>query len=86
MLIGEKGFIELRKTLDLGLSQSTDNVVVALKDGVFKQSVTGKLAHPYFANLINDCLTGSDTAMSLDLVYATMELTVKAQELALKTK
>lgn len=83
VLLGEKGFIELRKTLDIGTSKTTDNVIVALKNGVFKQSVTGKLAHPFFVRLINDCLTGSNTAMPLDLIFSTMELTVKAQMLAL---
>ncbi len=83
ILLGEKGFIELRKNLDIGNSQTCDNVIVANDNGVFKQSVTGKIQHPYFINLINDCLTGNNTAMPLDLIFSTMELTIKAQMLAL---
>ncbi len=80
---GEKGFIELRKNCDLGNSQNTNNVIVALDDGVFAESVSDKVTITYFNRLINDCLTGSCTAMSMDFIYSAMELTVKAQETAL---
>ncbi len=80
---GEKGFIELRKNCDLGHTQTSNNVIVALDEGVFAESVSGKVTLTYFNKLINDCLTGSDTAMPMDFVYSAMELTVKAQETAL---
>ena len=39
---------------------------------------------PYFRNLINDVLNRSETACSQELTYLTMELAIKAQELAEK--
>lgn len=82
-IVGEKGYIELRKNCNLGTSPSANNVFVATDDGVFFESVTGKLPRPYFKKLINDCVTGSNTAMPLDLIYSAMRLTVTAQSLAL---
>ena len=37
---------------------------------------------PYFRNLINDVLNRSETACSQELTYLTMELAIKAQEIA----
>ena len=39
---------------------------------------------PYFANLIKDVLNRTDTACSQELTYLSMELAIKAQELAEK--
>ena len=83
-ILGEKGFIELRKNCDLGHSSSTNNVTVALDEGVFMESVKGKVYKPYFRCLINDCINKTDTAMSTDIVYAAMKLTIEAQSIALK--
>lgn len=82
-VLGEKGFIEIRKNCDLGHSSSTNNVTVAIDDGVFSQSVTGKIDKPYFRRLISDCINGTDTAMPPELIWSAMELTVTAQNIAL---
>ena len=37
---------------------------------------------PYFGNLINDVLNRTETACSQELTYLTMELAIKAQEIA----
>ena len=39
---------------------------------------------PYFRNLIDDVLNRSETACPQDLTYLTMELAIKAQEIAEK--
>ena len=39
---------------------------------------------PYFGNLINDVLNRTETACSQELTYLTMELAIKAQEIAEK--
>ena len=44
----------------------------------------GDVKLPYFRNLINDVLNRSETACSQELTYLTMELSIKAQELAEK--
>ena len=40
---------------------------------------------PYFANLIQDVLNRTDTSCSQELTFLSMELAIKAQELAEKT-
>jgi hypothetical protein len=39
---------------------------------------------PYFANLIKDVLNRTDTVCSQELTFLSMELAIKAQELAEK--
>ena len=39
---------------------------------------------PYFSNLINDVLNRTETACSQELTYLSMELAIKAQEIAEK--
>ena len=39
---------------------------------------------PYFRNLINDVLNRTETACSQELTYLSMELAIKAQEIAEK--
>ena len=82
-VLGEKGFIEIRKNCDLGHSSTTNNVTVAIDDGVFSESVSGKVDKPYFRRLISDCINGTDTATSPELIRSAMELTVAAQSIAL---
>lgn len=83
-ILGEKGFIELKKNCDLGHSSTSNNVTVALDEGVFSESVGGKIYKPYFANMINDCISKTNTAMPQNIMYSAMELAVKAQNIALE--
>ena len=41
---------------------------------------------PYFRNLIDDVLNRSEKACSQELTYLTMELAIKAQEIAEKNE
>ena len=82
LLLCEKGYIELRKNCDIGHSDGGNNVYVVTHDGVFSDSVGGKVQKTYFNRLIHDCLEGSDSAMNKDFVYSAMRLTARAQALA----
>lgn len=84
LIIGEKGYIELRKNCNIGTPEKVTNTVfVCTEDGVFSESVSGKVGLPYFSALINDVRNRTDTAMSEEQTYNAIELAIKAQLMAM---
>ena len=81
--LGDKGFIEIRKYTDLAKSDSGNHLYYANNEEV-KHIDCGDVKLPYFANLINDVINRSETACSQELTFLTMELAIKAQNLAEK--
>ena len=84
IILGSEGYIELRKNCDIGKEKVTDTVYVCTEDGVFTESVSGKVGFPYFSALINDSRNGTDTAMPEEQTYNAIELAIKAQKMAMK--
>ena len=85
VILGSKGYIELRKNCDIGKPEKVaDSVYVCTEDGVFTESVRGKVGYPYFSALINDSRNGTDTAMPEEQTYNAIELAIKAQMKATK--
>ena len=82
-IFGDKGFIEIRKYTDLAKSNLGNHLYYANNDEV-KYIDCSNIKLPYFKNLINDVLNRTETACSQELTYLTMELAIKAQELAEK--
>jgi len=82
-VLGDKGFIEIRKYTDLAKSKSGNHLYYANNEEV-KHIDCGDVKLPYFRNLINDVLNRSETACSQELTFLTMELAIKAQNLAEK--
>ena len=82
-ILGDKGFIEIRKYTDLAKSDSGNHLYYANNEEV-KHIDCGNIKLPYFANLINDVINRSETACSQELTFLTMELAIKAQNLAEK--
>jgi len=82
-ILGDKGFIEIRKYTDLDKSNSGNHLYYANNDEV-KYINCNDVKLPYFRNLIVDVLNRSETACPQDLTYLTMELAIKAQEIAEK--
>ena len=82
-ILGDKGFIEIRKYTDLAKSDSGNHLYYANNEEV-KHIDCGDVKLPYFANLINDVINRSETACSQELTFLTMELAIKAQNLAEK--
>ena len=82
-ILGDKGFIEIRKYIDLAKSVSGNHLYYANNEEV-KHIDCGDVKLPYFANLINDVINRSETACSQELTFLTMELAIKAQNLAEK--
>jgi predicted dehydrogenase len=83
LILGDKGFIEIRKYTDLAKSETGNHLYYANNEEV-KHLDCRDVKLPYFRNLINDVLNRSETACSQELTYLTMELAIQAQELAEK--
>ena len=83
-ILGTKGYIEVRKSLDVARDPDGDQVYLANNDRVCHMSVKGKVGYPYFGNLILDCLNRTETAMTQEHAFKAAELCVKAQMAAIK--
>ena len=82
-ILGDKGFIEIRKYTDLAKSNNGNHLIYANNDEV-KYINCSDVKLSYFRNLINDVLNRTETACSQNLTYLSMELAIKAQEIAEK--
>ncbi|MDA9686134.1 Gfo/Idh/MocA family oxidoreductase [bacterium] len=82
-ILGDEGFIEIRKYTDLAKSNSGNHLYYANNEEV-KHLDCSDVKLPYFGNLINDVLDRTESACSQELTYLTMELAIKAQEIAEK--
>lgn len=86
-ILGERGYIELRKNCDIGSPEkATNKVYVCTEDGVFTESVSGKVGFPFFSNLIKDCRERTETAMTVHQTFRAIELAIKAQNMALDSR
>lgn len=79
IVLGTKGYIELRKYLDVARDAVGDHVYLVDGKGEQHFPVNGKVGFPYFGELILDCLNGTEKAMSQRHTFLTAELALKAQ-------
>ena len=85
VILGEKGYIELRKNCNIGSAEKIGNTVfVCTDDGVFTESVSGKVGYPFFSNLIKDSRCGTEDSMSTEQAFNAIELAIKAQIMGMK--
>ena len=84
-ILGDKGFIEIRKYTDLAKSNSGNHLFYANNEEV-KHIDCSNEKLPYFRNLIDDVFDRTETACSQELTYLSMELAIKAQEIAEKNE
>lgn len=84
-ILGTKGYIELRKYLDVG--RDTGGNLVVCVDGKGEQvlSVGGKVGYPFFGKLILDCLYRTEYAMTQAHAFKAAELALLAQAKAEQT-
>jgi len=82
IILGSRGYIELRKNCNIGCEKVTNTVYVCTADGVYTESVSGKVGLPFFTRLIADCQNRTETAMSMHQTYKAIELAIKAQMMA----
>jgi len=85
-ILGTDGYIELRKYCDLGRASGGGHVFIANHEGEQYINVEGKVGHPYFGQLILDCLNRTENAMTQEHAFKAAELCVEAQIVAERAK
>jgi predicted dehydrogenase len=78
-LIGTKGYIELRKYIDVAASKERDHVILVNDDGEQHFRVNGTVGFPFFGRLIRDSLYRSETAMGQEHTFRAIEIAIEAQ-------
>jgi len=78
-ILGTKGYIELRKYIDVGRDAQSDHVYLVNDEVEQHIPVHGKVGFPFFGQLILDCLNRTENAMTQAHAFKTIELAVKAQ-------
>lgn len=82
IILGTKGYIELRKYVDVGRDAAGDNVVLVDGKGEQLINVAGKVGFRFFGELILDCLNRTEKAMTQAHAFKAAELCLKAQAAA----
>ncbi|MCL2017067.1 MAG: Gfo/Idh/MocA family oxidoreductase [Defluviitaleaceae bacterium] len=85
-ILGTDGYIEMRKYVDFARSKQGGNLYLANHKVEQYFDVNGKVGHPYFGQLILDCLNRTENAMTQEHAFLAAELCVKAQMMAEKAK
>ncbi|UOF90601.1 Gfo/Idh/MocA family oxidoreductase [Fodinisporobacter ferrooxydans] len=78
-ILGTKGYIELRKYIDVGRDPVGDHVYLVNEEGEHHIPVHGKVGYPYFGELILDCFNRTEHAMTQAHALKAAELSVRAQ-------
>ena len=82
VILGTKGYIELRKYIDVGRDKRGDNLYLVDDKGEQYLNVTGQVGFPFFGEFILDCLNRTEKAMSQAHAFKAAELCLKAQAAA----
>jgi predicted dehydrogenase len=78
-ILGTKGYVELRKYVDVARDRAGDNVYIVDDAGERYVNVAGKVGFPFFGRLILDCLNRTETAMTQAHAFKAAELCLRAQ-------
>ena len=86
VIVGTKGFIEIRKYIDL--ARETGGNLILLANGEKEQLINcnGQVGFPFFGQFILDCLNRTENAMTQAHAFKSAELSLLAQEYADKQK
>lgn len=86
-ILGTKGYIELRKYVNVGTGDGSSNhVFLVNEDGEQHFEVTGKVGYPFFGQLILDCINRTEHAMTQEHALKAAELCVRAENQAITIK
>jgi len=84
IILGTKGYIELRKYIDIGRENAHgDNVILVNEEGETFMNVHGQVGYPFFGQLILDSLNRTQTAMTQEHTFKAAELCLLAQQAAI---
>ena len=82
IILGTKGYIELRKYLNVGADRQGDNLILVDEKGEQFINVTGRIGFRFFGELILDCLHRTERAMSQVHAFKAAEVCLLAQQAA----
>ncbi|HET7537826.1 MAG TPA: Gfo/Idh/MocA family oxidoreductase [Candidatus Didemnitutus sp.] len=84
IILGEKGYIELRKYVEVGREKTGDHVYLVDGSGEHRFDVAGQVGFRFFGELILDCLNRTEKAMTQAHAFKAAELCLQAQAAAKK--
>jgi predicted dehydrogenase len=84
VILGTKGYIELRKYVDVGREKKGDNVYLVDGKGEHHLNVNGQVGFRFFGEFILDCLNRTEKAMTQTHAFKAAELCLRAQAAAKK--
>ncbi|CAM4429475.1 Gfo/Idh/MocA family protein [Paenibacillus tarimensis] len=84
VILGTDGYIELRKYIDIGRSDSGNHLYLVNGEGEYHMELSGKVGYPFFGELILDCLNRTEYAMTQAHAFKAAELCLKAQKAAVR--
>ncbi len=82
VILGEKGYIELRKYIEVGREKTGDHLYLVDEKGEQHLELAGKVGFRFFGELILDCLNRTEKAMTQTHAFKAAELCLKAQAAA----
>ena len=82
VILGTKGYIELRKYVDVAREAAGDQLYLVDDQGEQHLNVAGKVGFRFFGELILDCLNRTEKAMTQAHVFKAAELCLQAQAAA----
>jgi predicted dehydrogenase len=83
-ILGTKGYIEIRKYVDIARENSGDHLYLVNDEGEKHYELNGEVGFPFFGELILDCLNRTENAMTQEHAFKAAELCLKAQQKAIK--
>ena len=81
-ILGTKGYIEVRKYLNVGADAEGDHLFLVDDSGEHHMRCAGKVGFPFFGQLILDCLNRTENAMTQEHAFLAAELALQAQAAA----
>lgn len=78
-ILGTKGYIELRKYINVGVDNQSDNVFYVTGEKEYFVNVNGQVGYPFFGELILDCINRTEIAMTQEHAFKAAELCLLAQ-------
>ena len=82
VILGTKGYIELRKYIDVARDKQGDQLYLVDDKGEHHLNLTGQVGFPFFGELIIDCLNRTEKAMTQAHAFKAAELCLRAQAAA----
>ncbi len=84
IVIGSKGYLELRKYIDVAAENTPDHVILVDDKGEHHFRVHGQVGYPYFGAMILDCINRTEHAISQEHIFRAIELAIEAETKAIR--